>query len=101
MYEATWRGRRVAVKMLRCDSDPHYEALVKEVELSAALAAGTVNGPITSGGGGGSGGGLQHVVQLLGASLRDREHVALIMELMEGKRRYKLTGSADYCVLIK
>lgn len=66
VYEALWRGRRVAVKLLLCDSQGHYDSLLHEVELYSRLA------------------GCEHVVRLYGACLADKQHVALIMELVEG-----------------
>lgn len=37
VYEAVWRGQRVAVKTVRCDSEAQRSALRKEVELCAKL----------------------------------------------------------------
>lgn len=37
VYEGMWRGRRVAVKTVRCESEQQRGALRKEVELCARL----------------------------------------------------------------
>lgn len=67
VYEAEWRGQKVAVKLLSVDTQQDvYEAFMKEVELSSRFRH------------------CDRVVRLLGASFSDRLHVGLIMELVEG-----------------
>ncbi|KIZ04666.1 Nodulation receptor kinase [Monoraphidium neglectum] len=71
VYEAMWRGQKVAVKLLSVDSDQLYEAFMKEVALCACFR----QEPCTN---------SPHVVKLLGACLEDKARLALIMELCEG-----------------
>ncbi|PSC71845.1 serine threonine kinase [Micractinium conductrix] len=71
VYEAQWRGRSVAVKRLPpCQSDQPaadsmYAALLREIELASKFCC-------------------DRLVQVFGACTADREHVCLIMELMQG-----------------
>ncbi|EFN52665.1 hypothetical protein CHLNCDRAFT_138610 [Chlorella variabilis] len=71
VYEATWRGRRVAVKKLplfgpdQPCSEGMYAAMLREIELASKFSS-------------------DRLVQVYGACTADREHVCLIMELMEG-----------------
>ncbi|MEW5302145.1 MAG: hypothetical protein WDW36_004954 [Sanguina aurantia] len=67
VYECVWKGRRVAVKCVTtCDTEAQYQSLVKEVAVTSRFRH------------------CSYVVNLLGASLGDRQHLALIMDLAEG-----------------
>ncbi|KAL4420504.1 hypothetical protein ABPG75_010160 [Micractinium tetrahymenae] len=71
VYEATWRGRRVAVKKLpnlgpdQPSGESMYAALLREIELASKFSS-------------------DRLVKVYGACTADREHVCLIMELLEG-----------------
>lgn len=70
VYQATWHGKKVAVKCLpNLDSNgattAQYEALVREIELSSKFNS-------------------SRLVRVYGASLRNRATACLIMELAEG-----------------
>ena len=70
MYRATWRGQEVAVKCLpnlasEQTSDTHFEALVREIELSTKLNS-------------------SRLVKVYGACFKDKASACLIMELVEG-----------------
>lgn len=73
VYEGTWRGKKVAVKCLPQDgaTPAQYEALIREIELSAKFDS-------------------KHLVQVYGACLNSTSTICLIMELVDGGNLYQL-----------
>lgn len=70
VYRGVWRGKDVAVKCLPNlaagkTNDGQYEALVREIELSTKFNS-------------------NRLVRVLGACVKDRSSICLIMELVEG-----------------
>ncbi|EIE21885.1 hypothetical protein COCSUDRAFT_56332 [Coccomyxa subellipsoidea C-169] len=69
VFEATWRGKRVAVKVLQGldggGKTVHFEALRREVQLASRFNS-------------------ERLVQVYGASLRDPASACLVMELVQG-----------------
>lgn len=65
VYEANWRGKQVAVKVLKVDSESMHKTLEDEIKLTSKFHH-------------------KHVVKLLGACLGEKENVCLIMELVTG-----------------
>lgn len=70
VYRGTWRGQEVAVKCLpnltpEQTSDSHFEALVREIELSTKFSS-------------------NRLVKVFGACFQDKSSACLIMELVEG-----------------
>lgn len=73
VYEAEWRGRKVAVKMLPPlaageaghNGDAEYHALLREIQLASKFES-------------------DRLIKMLGAVTRDKNHCCLIMELAPG-----------------